>query len=122
MVANEIFLGAVPGKRFANLTFQPLRGRVVAHRKPQQPPPLVPQDEKCEQLLKRDRRDHKQINRCNPLRMIAHERLPGLQWPIRPRHYVDRNCRLGLQIRVQATGKRHFAEAVRRANVLKVPQ
>jgi hypothetical protein len=26
--------------------------------------------------------------------MIANEGLPGLQWPIRPRHHVDRNREL----------------------------
>jgi hypothetical protein len=31
----------------------------------------------------------KTINRRNPLRMIAKEGLPRLQWPIAPRHHVD---------------------------------
>ena len=38
---------------------------------------------------------HKQINRRNPLRMIANEGLPGLQWPISSGHHVNRNGRLG---------------------------
>jgi hypothetical protein len=34
-------------------------------------------------------------NDANPFQMIADEGLPGLQWPILPRHHVDRNCGLG---------------------------
>jgi hypothetical protein len=51
--------------------------------------------QKCEQLLERNCRNHKQIDRCNPFHMIADEGLPGLQWPILPRHHVDRNRGLG---------------------------
>src|SRR5258707_14120049 len=36
----------------------------------------------CEELLKRNRRNHEQINRRNPPHMIAKEGLPNLQWPI----------------------------------------
>jgi hypothetical protein len=32
--------------------------------------------------MKGNRQNHKEINRCNPLHMIAKEGLPGLQWPI----------------------------------------
>src|SRR5258707_6533219 len=52
-------------------------------------------NKKCEQLLKGNRRNHKEINRRNPLHMIAQEGLPRLQWPIAPRHHVDRNRGLG---------------------------
>src|SRR5437870_8363311 len=52
-------------------------------------------NKKCEELLKGNRRNHKQINRRNPLHMIAKEGLPGLQWPILPRHHVDRDRGLG---------------------------
>jgi hypothetical protein len=57
IIANKIFQGAVPGKRFGDLTCQPLGCRVAGHRKPQQQQPLVPENHKCEQLLKRNRRD-----------------------------------------------------------------
>jgi hypothetical protein len=53
------------------------------------------QNQKCEQLLKRNRRDHQQINRSDPFHMIAQEGVPGLQWSVWPRHHVDRHCRLG---------------------------
>jgi hypothetical protein len=55
----------------------------------------VPENQKCEQLLKGNRRNNKQINRSNPVHIIAKEGLPRLQWPILPRHHVDRNCGLG---------------------------
>src|SRR5439155_25833091 len=47
------------------------------------------------QLLKRNRRNHEQINRRNPLHMIAKEGLPSLQWPIPSRYHVDGNRGLG---------------------------
>jgi hypothetical protein len=50
------------------------------------------ENKKREQLLKGNRRNHKEINRRNPLHMIAKEGLPRLQWP---RHHVDRNRGLG---------------------------
>ena len=46
------------------------------------------------ELAERNRRNHEQINRCNPLHMIAKEGLPSLQWPTSPRH-VDGNRGLG---------------------------
>src|SRR5260370_26069033 len=52
-------------------------------------------NKKREQLLKGNRRNHKDINPRNPLNMIAKEGLPRLQWPIAPRHHVDRNRGLG---------------------------
>src|SRR6516165_4837932 len=94
VVANEIFRCTVPRKRFGDLARQPLGRRIVGHREPQQPPPLVPENQKCEKLLERNGRNHKQINRRDPLHMIADEGLPGLQWPIWPRYHVDRNRRL----------------------------
>jgi hypothetical protein len=51
----------------------------------------VAENQKCEELLKRNRRNHEQINRRNPLHMIGKEGLPILQWPIPPRYHVDRN-------------------------------
>src|SRR5258708_31495024 len=51
-------------------------------------------NKKCIELLKGNRRNQKQINRRNPLHMVAKEGLPSLQWPISPRHHVDRDCGL----------------------------
>src|SRR5262249_47735153 len=45
--------------------------------------------------LKRNRRNHEQINRRNPLHMIAKEGLPSLQWSIPSWHHVDGNRGLG---------------------------
>ena len=73
----------------------PTEGRISGHRGPQQPPSSVAKNKKCIELLEANRRDHKQINRCNPLGVIAKEGLPGLHWPIPPGHHVDRNRRLG---------------------------
>src|SRR3954447_20186610 len=95
IVADEIFRCPLPWKRFSDLACQPLGRRISGHRNPQQPPPAVAENKKCEKLLKGNRRDHKEINRRNPLRMIAKEGLPGLQWSILPRHHVDRNRGLG---------------------------
>ena len=95
VVANEIFRCTVPGKRFGDLVRQPLGRRIAGHREPQQPPPLVPENQKCEKLLERNCWNHKQINRRNSFHVIADEGLPGLQWPIWPRHHVNRNCGLG---------------------------
>src|SRR6201997_5392381 len=82
VVANEIFWGAVPWKRFRDLARQPVGRRIAGHRKPQQPSPFVAENQKCEQPLKRNRRNHKEIDRCNPLHMIAKEGLPALQWSV----------------------------------------
>src|SRR5258706_15317690 len=49
VVANEIFWGAVPWKRFRDLARQPVGRRIAGHRKPQQPSPLVAENQKCEQ-------------------------------------------------------------------------
>src|SRR5262249_51151327 len=91
IVANEILRCRVPWERFSDLARQPLRGRVAGHREPQQLPTLVAKNKKCEQLLKRNRRNHEQINRRNPLHMIAKEGLPSLQWSIPSWHHVDGN-------------------------------
>jgi hypothetical protein len=85
----------VPWERFSDLARQPLGRRAAGHRKPQQLPTFVAENKKCEELLKRNRRDHEKINRPNPLHMIAQEGLPSLQRPIPPRYHVDGNRGLG---------------------------
>src|SRR5438132_5041645 len=91
IVAKEIFRCAVPRKRFGDLARKPLCRWVSGHRNPQQLPPSMAENKKREQLLKRNRRNHKEINRRNPLCVIANEGLPCLQWPIRSGHHIDRN-------------------------------
>ena len=91
IVTNEIFRLAVPWKRFCDLACQPLGRRVAGHRKPQQLPTFVAENKKCKELLKRNRRNHEQIDRRKAFRMIVNEGLPGLQRPTPPGHHVDRN-------------------------------
>ena len=63
IVANEILRCRVPRKRFSDLARQPLGRRIAGHCKPQQLPTFVAENKKCEELLKRNRRNHEQINR-----------------------------------------------------------
>src|SRR3982074_192563 len=51
-------------------------------------------NKKCVELLKRNRWNHKQINRRNPIHLVAKEGLPSLQRPISSRHHVNRDCGL----------------------------
>ena len=46
---------------------------------------------KCVELLKGNRRNPEQINRRNPIHMVAKKGLPRLQRPISPRHHIDRD-------------------------------
>ena len=87
------YFSTVPGKRLGDLPRKPLgcRFRVTAVDSSRSSWLAT----KCVELFEGDRRDHKQINRCNPLGVIAKERIPGLRWPIPPGHHVDRNRRLG---------------------------
>ena len=81
VVADEIFGRRVPWKCFGDLARQPLRRRVLGHRKSQQLPPLMAKDEAYEEPPKGNRRNDKQVNGCNLPPMIAKERLPALQRP-----------------------------------------
>src|SRR5580765_8120376 len=74
---------------------QPLGGRMPGHREPQQLPPSVTENKKCEELFKGNRRNHKEINRSDDISVVAKEGFPGLQWPILPRYHILRHCRLG---------------------------
>ena len=85
----------VPGKRFGDLACQPLGRRIAGHREPQQAPPFVAQNKKCEQLLKGNRRKKQKDRSMHSFHMIAKEGLPGLQWSIPPGHHIDRNRGLG---------------------------
>src|SRR5262249_16925441 len=70
IVANEMLRCRVPWERFSDLARQPLGRRVAGHCKPQQLPTFVAENKKCEELLKRNRRNYEQINRRNSLHMI----------------------------------------------------
>ena len=52
-------------------------------------------NKKCEELLKGNRRDDKEINRRDPVSVVVKEGLPCLRRWISPRYHVLRDCRLG---------------------------
>jgi len=79
LVANEIFRCAVPRKRFGDLARKPLCRWVSGHRNPQQLPPSMAENKKREQLLKGNRRNHKEINRCDAVSVVVKEGLPCLR-------------------------------------------
>jgi hypothetical protein len=75
---------------------QPLCCRMRGHREPQQLPPSVAENLKSEELLKGDRRNHKEINRCDAISVVAKEGFPvcnGRSFII-PRYHVFRHRRL----------------------------
>src|SRR4029077_10511740 len=78
-----------------NLARQPLRRRMPGHRKPQQLPPSVTKNKKCEELLKGNRRDYKKINVRDTVSVVVKEGLPCLRRSISPRYHILRDCRLG---------------------------
>src|SRR5437667_10099345 len=53
------------------------------------------ENKKCKELFKGNRRNHKEINRCDAVSVVTKEGLPGLRRPISPRYHVLRDCRLG---------------------------
>jgi len=65
------------------------------NRKPQQLPPSVAENKKCEELLKGNRRNYKKINRRDPVSVVVKEGLPCLRWSTSSRYHVLRDCRLG---------------------------
>ena len=89
------YFGALSQGNASVIWRKPLCRWVSGHRNPQQLPPSMAENKKREQLLKGNRRNHKEINRRTPLHMIAKEGLPRLQWSIAPRQHVDRNRGLG---------------------------
>jgi hypothetical protein len=58
------------------------------NRKPQQLPPSVAENKKCEELLKGNRRNYKEINRCDPVSVVAQEGLPCLRGATSSRYHV----------------------------------
>src|SRR5580765_8620257 len=73
VVAHEICWCPVPGECFGYLLRQPLGGRMPGHREPQQLPPSVAENKKCEELFKGNRRNHKEINRSDDISVVAKE-------------------------------------------------
>ena len=95
VIADDICWRPVPGECLGNLACQPLRRRMLGHRKPQQLPPSVAENKKCVELLKGNRRNYEEINRRDPVSVVAQEGLPRLRGSISPRYHVLRDCRLG---------------------------
>ena len=79
VVAHDICRRPVPGERLRNLPCQPVCRRMSGHRKPQQLPPSVAENKKCEELLKGNCRNHKEINRCDAVSVVVKEGLPCLR-------------------------------------------
>src|SRR5674536_220119 len=71
VVADDVCWRRVPGECLGNLACQPLRRRMLGNRKPQQLPPSVAENKKCEELLKGNRRNYKEINRRDPVSVLA---------------------------------------------------
>src|SRR5262245_41547517 len=67
---------------------------MARHLEPQHLPPAVAQHQKREQSLKRQGRNHKQVNGRDRLRVVAEECLPTLRRRSTP-HHVFRDRRLG---------------------------
>src|SRR5712692_2426790 len=88
VVADQICRRHVPGEGFGNLADQPLRGRISGHRKPQQLSPSKAENKKCEELLKGNRRNHKEVYRSDPVSVVAKEGLPCLRRSISSRYHV----------------------------------
>src|ERR1039457_1564391 len=95
VVADDVCWRLVPGECLGNLACQPLRRRMPGNRKPQQLPPSVAENKKCEELLKGNRRNYKEINRRDPVSVVVKEGLPSLRGATSPRYHVLRDCRLG---------------------------
>src|ERR1019366_5292836 len=116
VVADDVCWRLVSGECLGNLACQPLRRRMPGHRKPQQLPPSVAENKKCEELLKGNRRNYKQINRRDPVSVVVQEGLPCLRGATSPRYHVLRDCRLGdveaelqkLAVDMRRTPKRVF--------------
>src|SRR5262245_39354837 len=70
IVPNEILRRRIPRKRLGDLLRQPLSCRMASHRKPQQLPALVAENNQCKELLKRNRWNDEQIKRRNALGIL----------------------------------------------------
>jgi hypothetical protein len=55
----------------------------------------VAENKKCVELLNGNRRNYKEINRSDPVSVVAQEGLPRLRGATSPRYHVHRDCRLG---------------------------
>jgi hypothetical protein len=54
-----------------------------------------PRNKKCQELLKGNRRNYKEMNRRDPVSVVAKEGCPGLRRSTSPRDHVRRDGRLG---------------------------
>ena len=95
IVAHQIGRRRCPGEGLSDLAGQPLGCRMSRDLKPQQLSPAVAQDQKREQSLKGQRRDHAHINSSGHLHVVSKKRPPGLRRRPATLHHVFGDRRLG---------------------------
>src|SRR5262245_28862423 len=108
VVPHQVGWRCCPGKGLRDLSGQPLSRRVSCHLEPQQLPPAVAQHQKREQSLKRQGRNHKQVNGRDRRRVVAEECLPALPTAIHPEPCMSRPSTARPQSR--ASTARHGSE------------
>src|SRR3954464_3033100 len=88
-IANEILRRTISATCFIHLTRDPLGRRVCGYIDPEDPTSIMFKDQQSIQKSKRDRRNHEQIDRGDPLCMIEEECPPALRWRTpAPRHIL----------------------------------
>src|SRR5262249_25166105 len=86
-ITNDISWRLLPAVGFGQLTRNPMGARACGNAQPQKLAAGMLQDQKSIQQPKRDRRDYKQIHRCDAFGMVAQKGLPSLRrWLPSPRH------------------------------------
>ena len=95
IIAHQIGRRRCPGEGLSDLSGQPLGCRMSRDLKPQQLSPPVAQDQKREQSLKGQRRDHAHINSGGHLHVVSKKRPPGLRRRPPIPHHVFGDRRLG---------------------------
>ena len=95
IIAHRIGRCRCPGEGRSDLSGQPLGCRMSRDLKPQQLSPAVAEDQKREQSLKGQRRDHAHINSGGHLHVVSKKRPPGLRRRPPISHHVFGDRRLG---------------------------
>jgi hypothetical protein len=94
IVAHQVGRRCCTGEGLGDLSGQPLGCRMSRYLKPQQLAPAVAQNQKREQSLKGQGRNHTQINGGDRLRMVAKKCLPALRRRRPTRYHVFGDSRL----------------------------
>ena len=95
IIAHQIGRRRCSGEGLSDLAGQPLGCRMSRDLKPQQLSPAVAQDQKREQSLKGQRRDHAHINSSDHFHVVSKKRPPGLRRRPPTPHQVFGDRRLG---------------------------